>query len=135
MLGKRHLFTGDTLFIDGIGRPDLKTDTAGLMRKASQLYYSLHLLLDLPAITKVLPGHTSNPVAFDGQPILTEIDQLRRTLSWLAIPEDEFIDQIVDRIPSTPPNYLTISELNQQGDFTSVDPVEVEAGANRCAIR
>lgn len=135
MLDKHHLFTGDTLFIDSIGRPDLKTDAVGLMRKASQLYYSLHLLLDLPAITKVLPGHTSNPVAFDGQPILTDIDQLRHTLSWLAMPEAEFIDRILDRIPPTPPNYLTISELNQRGDFISVDPVDVEAGANRCAIR
>ncbi|WP_212768265.1 MBL fold metallo-hydrolase [Larkinella sp. C7] len=135
LLNEDTLFTGDTLFVDSVGRPDLKAAPAELMQKASLLYQSVHRLLAFPAATQILPGHSSQPIPFDGQPILTTLGQLAHRLSWLALPESEFIDRILDHIPPTPPNYLTISELNQQGKFATIDPVEVEAGANHCAIR
>jgi len=47
-----HLFTGDTLFVDGVGRTDFPGgDTATLMRSIRGK------LLTLPGETKVWPGH------------------------------------------------------------------------------
>lgn len=127
------LLTGDTLFADGIGRPDLKADPTETRRRAEWLYHSLHTLASLPATVTVLPGHSSQPVAFDGQPIVSTVEALRRS-EWLGLPENEFVQTLLDRIPPTPPNYQTIGELNQTGDFSGFDPADLEAGANRCAI-
>ena len=66
LLNNHILFTGDTLFPTGIGRPDLEADEQQARVRASALYHSLHKLLALPSDTLVLPGHTSTPVPFDG---------------------------------------------------------------------
>lgn len=47
-----HLVTGDTLFVYGCGRCDLE---GGDPR---QMYHSLQRLLDLPAHTRIYPGHS-----------------------------------------------------------------------------
>ena len=134
LLGERVLFTGDTLFVDGIGRPDLKASTEEAGNKARLLYRSLHQLLALPKDVQVLAGHTSKPVAFDNTPITTSLGELKAKLTWLQVSEAEFTERLLGKIPPTPPNYLTISDLNGKGDHAGVEPEEVEAGANRCAI-
>ncbi len=133
-LADRFLFSGDTLFTNGIGRPDLKASEEESRNKTRLLYQSLQKLLTLPDDTVVLPGHTSQPVAFNEQPIATTLGELKEKLSWLALPEESFIETVLQRIPPTPSNYLSISDLNRKGDFSWVDPLELEAGANRCAI-
>jgi glyoxylase-like metal-dependent hydrolase (beta-lactamase superfamily II)/rhodanese-related sulfurtransferase len=134
LVGESVLFTGDTLFVDGIGRPDLKASPNEIRQKAGLLYQSIHKLLALPQSLQVLPGHTSRPVAFDEEPIVTTIGKLVAKLSWVKVSEEEFAERVLAKIPATPPNYLTISELNGGGEFSGVDPLEMEAGANRCAI-
>jgi glyoxylase-like metal-dependent hydrolase (beta-lactamase superfamily II) len=128
------LFTGDTLFVDGIGRPDLKASPDEIRKKAGLLYQSIHRLLALPQSVQVLPGHTSKPVDFDEEPIVTTIGELAGKLSWVKVSQEEFAETVLAKIPATPPNYLTISELNGKGDFSGIEPIEVEAGANHCAI-
>jgi glyoxylase-like metal-dependent hydrolase (beta-lactamase superfamily II) len=134
LVGESILFTGDTLYVDGIGRPDLKASADEIRQKAKLLHQSLQTLLALPESVQVLPGHTSRPVAFDEEPIGTTIGELAGKLSWVKVSEEEFAERVLAKIPATPPNYLTISELNGGGDFSGVEPTEVEAGANRCAI-
>lgn len=34
----------------------------------------------------------------------------------------------------TPENYLSIIEKNLKGDFSGISPIDLEAGANRCAV-
>jgi hypothetical protein len=48
--------------------------------------------------------------------------------------EEEFVNTILQRIPPTPANYQSIVEKNLKGDFSDINPVDLEAGANRCAI-
>lgn len=48
--------------------------------------------------------------------------------------EQEFVKTLLKRMPNPPENYLKILEKNIAGDFTDVNPVDLEAGANRCAI-
>jgi hypothetical protein len=53
---------------------------------------------------------------------------------WLAS-ESAFVDRVTSNLPPTPPNFIRIVDLNETGDFPASDPTELEAGANRCAVR
>jgi glyoxylase-like metal-dependent hydrolase (beta-lactamase superfamily II) len=128
------LFTGDTLFLAAVGRPDLHADASGAFTKAQVLFASLQRLLALPPETMILPGHTSAPVAFDRRPIVATIAEVRSAVPLLALEEATFVTSILARIPPTPPNHAQIIALNEKGAPLPDDPTELEAGANRCAI-
>jgi glyoxylase-like metal-dependent hydrolase (beta-lactamase superfamily II)/rhodanese-related sulfurtransferase len=130
----RIVFTGDTLFTDGVGRPDLKADIDETRRKAGLLFHSLKKLVALPDPVLILPAHTSKPVPFDGKMIYTTIENARRRIRLLQADEEGFIDFLLQHLPPTPANYLSIVEKNISGNFNDINPVDLEAGANRCAI-
>ncbi|HEY6987821.1 MAG TPA: MBL fold metallo-hydrolase [Bryobacteraceae bacterium] len=133
-LDGQALFTGDTLFISGIGRPDLDASPDEARERARVLYHSLLRLLELPADTLVFPGHASEPPAFDRKPIAERLGQVSvRIAAWLRS-EGDFLARILDRVPPTPPNYLRIVELNKAGTMPEDDVSELEAGANRCEV-
>ena len=133
-LDGQALFTGDTLFISGVGRPDLQASPDEARERAKVLYRSLGRLLELPGDTLVFPGHASEPPAFDRKPIAERLGQVSaRIAAWLRS-EQDFLAAILDRIPPTPPNYLRIVELNEAGIMPEGDASELEAGANRCAV-
>jgi len=128
------LFTGDTLFLQAVGRPDLEATPDEARRRARLLYRSLRRLLELPGETAVLPAHTSAPVAFDGKPIVGTLREVRQRTELLQAGEAEFVEAIMKRIPPTPPNHHRIVALNEAGTLPDTDPTELEAGANRCAV-
>lgn len=134
LIDDKVLLTGDTLFVNGVGRPDLKANNDEAMQKSKMLYQSLQKLLALDENIIVLPAHTSQPVEFDHAPIQTTIGSIKKNVVMLQLKEEEFIDTILQRIPPTPANYLSIVEKNIKGDFSDINPVDLEAGANRCAI-
>ena len=134
LLNNHLLFTGDTLFPTGIGRPDLAASGQQTRLRASALYDSLHKILALPSNTLVLPGHTSTPVPFDGIPIAAMLGQIDEKVGIIHATCEVFIEQIMMRIPPTPPNYEQIVRLNEEGILPDRDVTELEAGANRCAI-
>ena len=107
------LFMGDTLFLRGVGRPDLGADQPS---------------------TLILPGHHSEPIAFDGEPLASTLGELRAKLPILSESESAFVEQILSRIPPAPPNYLKIVQLNEAGTIPEGDANELESGANRCAV-
>ncbi len=128
------LFTGDTLFTDGVGRPDLKANTDEAQKKAKQLHQSLKELLKLDPSTLVLPAHSSKTVPFDNKLVAATIAELYKNLPMLGLAGDDFVKYTLQRIPPTPPNYLTIAALNKTGSYDGYQPADLEAGANRCAI-
>ncbi len=134
LLNNHLLFTGDTLFPTGIGRPDLEADELQARVRASALYHSLHKLLALPSETVVLPGHTSTPVPFDGVPIAATLAEIDEKVGIIHEPRDQFVQMILQRIPPTPPNYERIVRLNEMGLLPESGVTDLEAGANRCAI-
>ncbi len=134
LLDDGALFTGDTLFLAAVGRPDLHTDAAGTRAKAEALHTSLQRLLALPPRTLVLPGHTSAPIAFDQAPIVATLAEVERAIPLLAADADAFVTTLIERIPPTPPNHQRIVALNEAGAGYDGDPAELEAGANRCAV-
>lgn len=135
LLDDHLLFTGDTLFLAGVGRPDLEASADEARRRAHMLYGSLQCLLRLSPTVLVLPGHTSEPVAFDGKPNAAPLGQVSSQVGLLHTPEAVFVDTLLARIPPTPPNHHRIVELNEAGVIPEGDVTDLEAGANRCAVR
>ena len=128
------LLTGDTLFTNGVGRPDLKATLEETSEKAKLLYQSLKKMISLPDHIMVLPAHTNMPAEFDHRLIGITIREAKNNIRILQMNEEEFITSILQKIPLTPPNFFSIIERNIAGDFSDINPVDLEAGANRCAI-
>jgi glyoxylase-like metal-dependent hydrolase (beta-lactamase superfamily II)/rhodanese-related sulfurtransferase len=134
ILDNQAIFTGDTLFLDSVGRPDLKADPAETEVRARLLYKTLMEYLSLDASMLVLPCHTSQPVPFDRSPIAATLEEVVRNIKALSYAEETFVTWILGRIPPTPPNYEEIVSLNEAGELPGYDPIRLEAGANQCAI-
>lgn len=128
------LFSGDTLFTNAVGRPDLKADQEEVMHRAKTLHDSLQKILAMGENYVVFPAHTSLPVEFDHIPIQATIREIKREVPILQLNKADFVEAVLRRIPPTPPNYLRIVEKNLSGDFSDINPVDLEAGANRCAV-
>src|SRR5205823_2231122 len=78
LLDQAAAFTGDTLFLNSVGRPDLEDGTADeSASRARLLHQSIKRLLKLPSRTLIFPGHVSEPTPFDGRLLATTIGELR----------------------------------------------------------
>ncbi|TAN33465.1 MBL fold metallo-hydrolase [bacterium] len=134
LLGKAAAFTGDTLLLAGVGRPDLegggRDEPAA---RARQLHQSIGRILELPPAALVLPGHASRPVPFDGRLLAATAGTIRKTVALTRLDSERFVDVVLAGIPPAPPNHFRIVELNEGGELTE-NPSELEAGANRCAV-
>lgn len=126
------LLTGDTLFPGSVGRPDLDADD-GARDRARALHRSLKDLLSFPEEFVVLPAHASHPLGFEGDVHGARLGDLPNRIDLLNLEEKAFVDEILDRLPETPPNHERIVEHNRTGTYPTGDVTELEAGANRCA--
>jgi len=114
----RTVFTGDTLFVGDVGRPDLSRDHTP-QELAAMLYKSLHeKLLKLPDDTEIFPAHGAGSLC--GRNLGTErsstIGKERRTNYALRAQScDEFIRLLTDVMPPRPEYFLRDAELNRQG--------------------
>ncbi|MGC3943779.1 MAG: rhodanese-like domain-containing protein [Chryseolinea sp.] len=133
-LGNRVMFTGDTLFVDSVGRPDLKADAAESIERSNALYKSLQLLTSFKDNVIVLPGHTANTISFDHKLIGDTIRNIRSRIKAIQMSEDEFADYTSSNIPPTPPNFVTIATINRKGTYDGQVLADLEAGGNHCAI-
>jgi glyoxylase-like metal-dependent hydrolase (beta-lactamase superfamily II) len=133
LVSERWLLTGDTLFLVGVGRPDLEASAEQTRARALLLHGSLRKLFTLDPALLVLPAHTSWPIAFDQRLVTAPLATVRETV---ALPENReaFADRVLSRIPPTPPNHHAIVGFNEAGELPAGDPTDLEAGANRCAV-
>ncbi|MBK8633824.1 MAG: MBL fold metallo-hydrolase [Saprospiraceae bacterium] len=134
IIDNKAILTGDTLFIDGIGRPDLKAENDQVHQKSKLIYQSLQKIMKLEGEILVMPAHTSKPISI-GEPSITEkLKHLKENIPALVLGESAFIETLISKLPQTPPNYLIISEINKTGNYEGYSLTELEAGANRCGI-
>ncbi|HKD15715.1 MAG TPA: MBL fold metallo-hydrolase [Candidatus Angelobacter sp.] len=114
----RAVFTGDTLFVGDVGRPDLSKNHTP-QELAAMLYKSLHeKLLKLPDETEIFPAHGAGSLC--GRNLGTErsstIGKERRTNYALRARNcEEFIRLLTDVMPPRPEYFLRDAELNRQG--------------------
>ena len=135
VLNEAAVFTGDTLFTNGVGRPDLHVDPEAARQRARALFLSLTHLQQLRPEIVVLPAHASEPIAFDGQPVGARLGDVTAWLSGWMASESAFVERVTLNLPATPPNFDRIVDLNEAGEFPTGDAADLEAGANRCAVR
>ncbi|MGD0053942.1 MAG: MBL fold metallo-hydrolase [Acidimicrobiales bacterium] len=132
-LGEVAVFTGDTLFLESVGRPDLADQAEHF---AHDLYRSLHeRILPLGDATLVFPAHYGSVVdVHAGQFVTRPLGDLRSTLPALALQEGEFVAWAIKNVKDRPPNYQRIVRINAGQEPATQDAAEIELGPNRCAI-
>jgi glyoxylase-like metal-dependent hydrolase (beta-lactamase superfamily II)/rhodanese-related sulfurtransferase len=134
LVNNETLLTGDTLFINAVGRPDLKANEEEARKRATLLYDSLQSLIQLSDDIAVFPAHTNTPTDFDGKPVTASIAEIKKDIPVLKLSKDDFIKKILEKLPPPPANHLAIVERNLSGDLSNVNAIDLEAGANRCAV-
>jgi glyoxylase-like metal-dependent hydrolase (beta-lactamase superfamily II)/rhodanese-related sulfurtransferase len=117
----RLVFTGDTLFIGDVGRPDLAASSAGVTPAdmAGQLYDSLHgKLLALPDDVAVYPAHGAGSLC--GRNISSETSstigiQRRTNYALGPMSREEFVTMMTADLPETPAYFPRDVEINRAG--------------------
>ena len=115
-----RLFTGDLLFVGGVGRPDLvgEAETRAL---AGLLFESLGRVMRMDRRVEVHPGHGAGSLCGAGigtEPSSTigrEADLNPALRSVIAGDRDTFIATVLDDLPDTPPYFARMKRLNRQG--------------------
>lgn len=133
----RVLLSGDTVFADNIGRPDLERGDAGAATGAGLLYDSLHgRVLNLSDSIIVCPGHTSDAIGFDGDPICASLGDIKPKVDLLKLDRDAFVSTVTASLGQKPPNFERVIAVNEgKMNLGWLDPLELEAGPNRCAVK
>jgi len=112
------VFTGDTLFVGDVGRPDLSSSHTP-QQLAAILYRSIHeRLLTLPDDTEILPAHGAGSLC--GRQMSSEssstIGQQRRSnYALLARSSEEFVHLLTDNLPARPEYFARDVDLNKRG--------------------
>jgi glyoxylase-like metal-dependent hydrolase (beta-lactamase superfamily II)/rhodanese-related sulfurtransferase len=111
------VFTGDTLFVGDVGRPDLFPGEAAYL--ADKLYHSLHdKLLKLPDYCEVYPAHGAGSLCGRsmGAKWLTTIGYERRYNAALQIKKKEvFVQSLTTNMPPAPDHFSRCSDINRRG--------------------
>ncbi|HIJ79007.1 MAG: MBL fold metallo-hydrolase [Desulfobulbaceae bacterium] len=133
LIDNKYLLTGDTIFINTAGRPDL----GGKWEKwARELYLTLMLRLrNLPDETLVLPGHYTNWDEADSDLLIMEqIGILRRNvIAFKMANVMRFTEFIQENMRPQPGVYAEIRRVN--GGWLKVSPEEADTmdlGKNEC---
>jgi glyoxylase-like metal-dependent hydrolase (beta-lactamase superfamily II)/rhodanese-related sulfurtransferase len=132
-LGQQAIFTGDTLFLESVGRPDLADEAEGY---AHHLFHSLHeRVLPLSDDIMVFPAHFGAGVAVkSGNFVARPLGKLRDSLAPLTLSEDEFVRWAVANVKDRPGNYRQIVGINAGQAELDANAAELELGPNRCAV-
>ncbi len=137
-LGDRALFTGDTLFTDSVGRPDLERGNDGAPAAAESLFHSLFSVLrKLPERLVVLPCHADAGIPFDQRPVCSRLGDLRPAMESYGSDLASFVSGVLGRLGPKPPSFDRVIAVNE-GKSREVDEQEalaLEAGPNRCAAK
>jgi glyoxylase-like metal-dependent hydrolase (beta-lactamase superfamily II)/rhodanese-related sulfurtransferase len=139
LIDNEALISGDTLFVESIGRPDLEKGDAGATKGAELLFDSLHQrLLTLPDAVQIFPAHYSGAIKFNAEPLTARLGELRNKISLLKAEKETFVKTVVASLPAKPPNHEMIISINEgktKFDWNFMSPTDLEAGPNRCAVQ
>lgn len=134
LINGRYLLTGDTLFVNGVGRPDLG---AKAEEWARLLYRTLfERMACLPDEVLILPAHYSSPAEIQACGVVgTTLGVARaRNPVFRVRTEQEFLAYVLEHLPPQPPEYQEIRRANLgQLILDEEHAVEAELGPNQCA--
>jgi glyoxylase-like metal-dependent hydrolase (beta-lactamase superfamily II) len=126
------ILTGDTVFVRGLGRPDLTGKAAEL---ATELFHTIHdRLSPLERGTKVMPAHwTLMEEIGDGGMVETTLGAIFEADIMTVEDMERFIEEIVATLPAAPDFYDTIRLVNAGQAATAEEIETLEIGKNQCA--
>ncbi|GBL34825.1 hydroxyacylglutathione hydrolase cytoplasmic [Filimonas sp.] len=122
------LFTGDTLFVGDVGRPDLFSGNLTKEELAAYMYDSLHKLKQLSDHVKVYPAH--GPGSSCGKNLgpntySTIGEEKASNYAMQEQTKEDFVKAVTDGL-NTPPVYFAINaSINQKG-YSSLDQLKTE---------
>lgn len=138
-VNQKLLFSGDTIFVSGLGRPDL----GGKVREwAVDLYNTIYeKVSQIADDVIVLPAHYAD---LDKELIESQEVYVGDTLGnirarndiMLNKAKDEFVEHVAHSASSeTPPNFEQIIAINRGLEVANSEKqLELEIGPNRCAV-
>ncbi|MGL1936847.1 MAG: rhodanese-like domain-containing protein [Fibrobacterales bacterium] len=124
--GKEHaLFTGDTLFLGDVGRPDLSVKSDKTVEDlASDLYESLYTkIMPLADELIVYPGHGAGSACgknMSKETIGTLGQQKRENYALAHLSKEDFITQVTTGLTKPPQYFPKNALLNKQGVAESI---------------
>jgi glyoxylase-like metal-dependent hydrolase (beta-lactamase superfamily II) len=127
------LIVGDTVFVRGLGRPDLTGQAEELAR---DLFRSVHERLEpLDPGTLIAPAHWSTSEEFDDRGLcITTLEDVFSSTLLNERAMERFVEQIVTSLPHAPESYDTIRAVNAGKVAPPDDELDVlDVGRNVCA--
>ncbi|MGG3528554.1 hypothetical protein COM13_14810 [Bacillus pseudomycoides] len=130
-----YLLSGDILFVDSIGRPDLAGKAEDWVSDLRNTLYKRYKTLSQDLI--VLPAHYSKVSELDEQGrVRAKLKDLFKRNAGLNIEDElEFRKTVTENLPPQPNAYQDIRQTNMGKINPSVEEErEMEIGPNRCAV-
>jgi len=130
--GREHaLFSGDTLFVGDVGRPDLLDGKMSSETLAGMMYDSLrNKVMTLPDNVILYPAHGPGSACgknIGKETISTIGEQKRFNYALQPMTRQEFIGKITDGIQPPPAYFFEDARINKEG----YDPIDQVIEANR----
>ncbi|WP_078594758.1 MBL fold metallo-hydrolase [Evansella clarkii] len=136
IIDEKYLLTGDILFIDSIGRPDLAGKAEDWVADLRQTLYSRYKELTDELI--VLPAHYMGISEMNDDGSVSEkLGVLYEQNHGLNInDEEEFRKTVSENLPPQPNSHHDIRQTNMGKKEPDLEEQrEMEIGPNRCAVR
>ena len=128
--GKKHaIFSGDTLFLGDVGRPDLAQKAAHMTQEelAATLFKSLRTkIMTLPDETVVYPGHGAGSACgknMSKETIGSIGEEKKNNYALRAdMTEEEFVKEVTDGL-TPPPAYFPMNVMMNKMGYEDIDEV------------
>lgn len=133
LVSDKVLLVGDTVFVRGLGRPDLTGQAEELAR---DLFRSVHeRLRPLDPQTIVAPAHWSSAEEINSEGlVVTTLDDVFTATLLNEKAMEKFVEEIVASLPAAPDTYDTIRLVNAGQMTPPEDEIDIlDVGRNQCA--
>jgi len=133
LVNRGYLLTGDTLFVSGVGRPDLGGHA---LEWGRDLYKTIHdRLRAVGDDVQVLPAHSSGPLEQrpDGT-VAARLGDLRAKNPSMRLDEESFLREAESAAGHAPVQYARIRRVNLGDPAPADELIELELGKNECAM-
>lgn len=121
------LFTGDTLFVGDVGRPDLSSGNMTSAELASIMYDTIqNKLMPLPDDVIVYPAHgpgTSCGKNLGPETVSTIGEQKKSNYAMQPQTREEFIKAVITGLEDAPPYFSVNARINKEG-YDSLDDIK-----------
>lgn len=136
LVNKKYLLSGDTIFVGGLGRPDL----GGKAKEWAQMLYDtvFTTINNLPDDVYVLSSHYAEVQEMNEHNIVgAYLGDIRRSNEIMRTENREIFTEVVasSDYSQKPPNFNRIVDINRGVEKVTLDEaIELEIGPNRCAV-